>query len=122
MVKYCQDSARFIYGDSLGDETADEILRQLRARPDSMTRTELRDHFQRNRSASELGRALGVLQEYGLARVERRRESEEQIKFTEPNCPKCASYACTVRTTKATTPVKPAALLGFTEEVARRVV
>jgi hypothetical protein len=48
-----------------------------------MTRTELRAHFQRNRSAAEIGRALGVLQEYGLVRLERERESEEGFKPTE---------------------------------------
>jgi hypothetical protein len=81
--RYCEDSVRFIFGDSLGDETADEILRQLRSRPDGMTRTEIRDHFQKNRSAAEIGRALGVLQEYGLARFERRPESEQGFNFTE---------------------------------------
>jgi len=59
VVKYCEASARFIFGDSIGDETADEILRQLRARPDGMTRTEIRDHFQRNRSAAEIGPCAG---------------------------------------------------------------
>jgi hypothetical protein len=83
IVKYCEDSARFIFGDSLGDETADEILRQLRSRPDGMTRTDIRDHFQKNRSAAEIGRALGVLQEHGLARVERKRESEDGFNLTE---------------------------------------
>jgi hypothetical protein len=28
--RYCEDSARFIFGDALGDATADEIMRQLR--------------------------------------------------------------------------------------------
>jgi hypothetical protein len=82
-VSYCETSARFIFGDSLGDETTDEILRQLRARLDGMTRADIRDHFGRNRSAAEIGRALGALQEYGLARVERRRESEQGFNLTE---------------------------------------
>ena len=83
VVAYAEASARFIWGDSLGDETADEIVRQLRARPDGLSRTEICDHFQRNRGAAEIGLALSVLQEYGLARVERSRESEGSIKPTE---------------------------------------
>ena len=70
--QYCLDSARYIFGDALGDQTADEILRLLRDRPDGLTRTEIRDHFGRNKSGSEIGRALAVLAEYGLAAVERR--------------------------------------------------
>jgi hypothetical protein len=81
--QYCEDSARFIFGDALGDSTADEILREIRNHPQGMTRTQIRDHFNRNKSAAELGRALGVLQEYGLARMERTREGEGDTKPTE---------------------------------------
>lgn len=69
--KYCEDSARFIFGDALGDATADEILRTLRSRPEGMTRNGIREHFGRNKLSAEINRALALLQEYGLARVER---------------------------------------------------
>jgi hypothetical protein len=72
--EYCSESARSIFGDSLGDPTADEIRLALRSRPEGMTRTELRDHFGRNRAAAEIGRALSVLAEFGLA-VQDRRDS-----------------------------------------------
>ena len=65
--RYCEDSARFIFGDSLGDPVADEILRALRKTPDGMTRTEIRDLFGRHRGAREIGRALTTLSEQGLA-------------------------------------------------------
>lgn len=81
--RYCADSARFIFGDALGDETADELLRQLRSRPAGMTRNEIREHFQRNKGSAEISRALGVLQEYGLARMERAREQENHVRPTE---------------------------------------
>lgn len=71
--RYADASARFIFGDALGDPVADEILSELRRRPDGMTRTDIREYFQRNRSSAEIGRALGVLQEYGLARVEKQK-------------------------------------------------
>jgi hypothetical protein len=72
--KYAEDSARFIFGDAMGDPTADEILRQLRYHPEGITRTEIRDYFQRNKSSAEVDRALGVLQEYGLARMVREQQ------------------------------------------------
>lgn len=65
---YCEDSARFIFGDALGDPVADEILRALREVSDvGLTRTQIRDLFGRNRSASEITRALQRLVEAGLA-------------------------------------------------------
>jgi hypothetical protein len=81
--QYCEDSARFIFGDALGDAAADEILRELRNHPQGMTRNDIREHFNRNKPAAEIGRAMGVLQEYGLARVIRRREQEGQTRPTE---------------------------------------
>jgi len=81
--QYCEDSARFIFGDALGDATADEVLRELRNRAEGITRTEIREHFSRNKSSAEIGRALRVLQEYGLARLERGREEEGQRRPTE---------------------------------------
>jgi len=69
--EYCAASARFIFGSALGDATADEILRALRVRPEGMTRTEIRDYFSKNKSSTEIDRALGVLQEYGRVRMAR---------------------------------------------------
>jgi hypothetical protein len=69
--QYCGESARFIFGDSLGDPVADEILRSLRATPNGLTRTELSNLFGRNRSAREIGRALVTLSEQGLVYSER---------------------------------------------------
>jgi hypothetical protein len=67
--RYCEESAAFIFGDALGDPTADEILQALRQAAEAgLTRTQVRDLFHRNRSAGEIGRALGVLRDRGLAR------------------------------------------------------
>ena len=81
--QYCEDSARFIFGDALGDVMADEILRELRSRAEGMTRNDIREYFQRHKSSAEIGRALGVLQEYGLARMVRNREQPDQVRPTE---------------------------------------
>jgi hypothetical protein len=67
--RYCDDSARFIWGEALGDPTADETLRALRdAGEAGLTRWDLMNHFSRKKSASELDRAIGVLAERGLIR------------------------------------------------------
>ncbi len=65
--RYCEQSVQFIFGDSLGDSTADEILGLLRSRPEGVTRTEIREHFQRHKRAAETERALTVLEASGLA-------------------------------------------------------
>ena len=64
--RFARDSARFIFGDALGDPVADEILRSLRAAPDGMTRTEIRDIFGRHRS-NAIRVALSSLVELGRA-------------------------------------------------------
>jgi DNA-binding transcriptional ArsR family regulator len=68
---YCEASARLIFGDALGDVTADEVLRALRSAASGLTRTELSSCFGRNKSASEIGRALTVLSQHGLVRSEK---------------------------------------------------
>ena len=71
VVEYCQASALFIFGDALGDPTADAILRGLRNAPDGLDRTSISSLFSRHTSAAEISRALSVLQEHGLAEVSR---------------------------------------------------
>lgn len=70
---YAERSAMRIFGDSLGDPVADEILAALRRAPDGMRRSEIREHFARNVASARIGRALALLAEAGLAerRVER---------------------------------------------------
>lgn len=69
--RYCEGSCRAIFGDSLGDPTADEIMGALRRAPLGMTRTELIHHFQRHKKADEIGRALDTLRQTGKAISER---------------------------------------------------
>ncbi len=65
--RYSYASAQWVWGDSLGDPTADELLEMLRANPDGLSGTEIRDAFGRHRSA-ELARAKSVLLAHGLVR------------------------------------------------------
>jgi hypothetical protein len=69
--QYCEATAKHLFGTSLGDRVADEIIRQLRAAGDAgLTRTEIRDLFQRHRSTEVIGAALERLERHGLAVVE----------------------------------------------------
>jgi hypothetical protein len=65
---YCDASVHFIFGDSLGYPEADRILAALRAAPEGLTRTDIRDLFGRNRRESVIEAALTALEERGLAR------------------------------------------------------
>jgi hypothetical protein len=71
--RYCFDSARFIFGESLGDRVADDLrIALVEAGATGLTRAEMSTEvFGRNRSASEIARALALLHELGLARGER---------------------------------------------------
>ncbi len=70
--EFAEASARWIFGDTLGDPVADEILRALRAAPGGLTRTDIYSGlFGRNQSAARIGRALASLLEKGLTRWER---------------------------------------------------
>ena len=70
---YAKDSTAFIFGQSLGDPIADDILRALKqAGPDGMSRTSIRDLFGRHRSADQIGTALAMLATQGRAKGEMR--------------------------------------------------
>ena len=66
--EYVERSVYYVFGHSLGDPIADEIYAALRAAPDGMTRTEIRDLFQRHVSGERVGRALELLVRSKLAR------------------------------------------------------
>lgn len=66
--EYSEESARYIFGDATGDPEADAILDGLRANGESgLTRTQIRDLFQRNRSAERINQALALLLKMGRA-------------------------------------------------------
>ncbi len=70
--RYSADSAAYIFGQALGDSTADTIVELLRARPEGVTRTELSTHFDRNKSKAQLDATIALAQSSGLLRIERR--------------------------------------------------
>lgn len=68
---YAEDSAEAIFGATLGNPDADEILRNLRHATAGLTRTELSACFGRNLPESRLTLALDLLNRRGLARGRR---------------------------------------------------
>jgi hypothetical protein len=71
--QYCERSARYIFGDALGDPLADELLKLIRNAHEGVTRTEIRDFFGRHKSHQDIDRGLAMLQETKF--IERRREA-----------------------------------------------
>jgi hypothetical protein len=65
--RYADASARFIFGDALGDPVADAVLAALRSAPDGLARTAISRLFNNHRDATQVARALRVLQGRGLA-------------------------------------------------------
>jgi hypothetical protein len=70
--RYCQDSAKYIFGDATGDPTADEVLLHLRKAPDGLTRAQISALFLRHKSSAEISWALVKLHNDRLARFERK--------------------------------------------------
>ena len=69
---YSAASAHWIFGDALGDPTADELWSAAKERPAGLTRTEVSELFSRNKKRREIERALSVLEHAGRLRRETR--------------------------------------------------
>jgi hypothetical protein len=65
--RYCEASARYIFGDATGDPLVDDLIALLRGHADGLTRTEISHHFGRHKSTEELSRALNKLTELNMA-------------------------------------------------------
>jgi hypothetical protein len=67
---YCDESANLIFGNSLGDPVADDILLALRRSTGGMTRTDISNLFGRNRTSGQISAALEMLLKLGRAKFE----------------------------------------------------
>lgn len=63
--RYCEASARHIFGTSTGNKTADAIIEALKqADRNGLTKTEITNFFNRNKTAEEIDSALQLLDEH----------------------------------------------------------
>jgi len=68
--RYCEESAHYIFGDTLSDAVADTILKALRGEPLGLTRTDISRLFAKNKSKPEIDNAIKLLQNKKLVRDE----------------------------------------------------
>jgi hypothetical protein len=68
--RYCYESARWIFGEALGDSIADRLLADLRENPAGLTRTDIRARVGGRVDASRIDVALELLERLGLATPE----------------------------------------------------
>lgn len=68
--RYCEASARLVFGDRIGDQTADAIVTALRANPGGLTRNEIGRLFSGHRRKDEVDAALALLLSVGMVVIE----------------------------------------------------
>lgn len=65
---YCERSAAYVFGNSLGNKTADTLLAELRQAPEvGLSRTDMQHIFHNNKPSAEIAEALRLLHDHGLA-------------------------------------------------------
>jgi len=75
---YAEDSARFLFGESLGNSTADTILKALKdATPVGLTRTQISNLLSRHATAARISSAMQLLFEWGLIEEAKDEPSED---------------------------------------------
>ena len=65
--RYCEESAKYIFGEALENATANEILHALRRAPGSLSRNQILGVFHRHRNGTEIDKALNLLLTTNLA-------------------------------------------------------
>lgn len=63
---YCENSAKYIFGDSSGDPLLDQVKENIDSAPNGLTKTEIYNYFKRHKKAEQLERAFNVLVARGL--------------------------------------------------------
>lgn len=66
---YSEQSAKYIFGDSLGDWIADRIRNSIRDSSQGLTRTEINNLFQRHVEKHQIETALSFLKSHGLIQM-----------------------------------------------------
>ena len=74
--KYSEASARYVFGEQIGDPVADTIWRALNNAPQGMTRTEISRVLGRNTQTARISHALELLRGQGRACMEQKAEGQ----------------------------------------------
>ncbi len=69
--RYCEDSARYIFGARLGEHVSDRLLEALRETSDGLTRSDMRSLLGNRIAGERIDTALGALLEHRLAHAKR---------------------------------------------------
>ena len=82
--RYCEASAKYIFGSRTGNNIADYVLDALRGSSEGLTRTDMYvDLFGKNKSSAAIGMALQTLAKLGLAYCEMRVSDNPKAKRKE---------------------------------------
>jgi Protein of unknown function (DUF3987) len=112
--RYCEASARYIFGTILGDPLADDIIRMLRQMaPGGMTRTDINHALGRNYKSATLGQALDRLLREGHARCTVEKTSGRPVEWW------FASTPVSVRTNELNEKSPPALTLNSFNSLVR---
>jgi Protein of unknown function (DUF3987) len=76
---YCEASAKYVFGDALGDPISDSILTALKTTPSGLTRTEIAGLFGRHKSAGEIDGSLAAIEAMGRAGRQTERTSGRPV-------------------------------------------
>lgn len=80
--RYCEASARFIFGDATGDPVADKIIDAVRgAGRSGLSRTGIRNLFQHNQSKDRIDEALNLLRETDRAETRTRGSGRQRTEM-----------------------------------------
>jgi len=69
--KYCEASVYHIFSGITGSNVADRILEELRVASNGLTRTEIRDLFDRHQKANTINDAISMLEALGYITIEK---------------------------------------------------
>ncbi|MEK6580691.1 MAG: DUF3987 domain-containing protein [Bdellovibrionota bacterium] len=67
--QYCEESVKYIFGASTGDEVADDIYSLLRTNESGITRTDISTYFSHNRTKARVDSAIDLLIQFNLIRA-----------------------------------------------------
>ena len=67
LFDYAESSVHYIFQEETGNKFANDLLQTLQENADGMTRTDISNHFNRNKSSEQISEALEILRGLGLS-------------------------------------------------------